>query len=160
MVLKKSYLAGLAVLAGFGLSVAIAQVPSTVSIINPTDLVQVIPGGAPSAQSRYAYPKQLTSQMGYQKRSPATGFSYTFGNSDSLIVLTHSTTLAQGTITFAAAPSDGAQECVYAQNIVTALGLAAGASDQTVTNAVTTIAAAAQVCYLYSLSDKTWTRSK
>ena len=79
------------------------------------------PGGIPSAQSKYAIPAQITSQMGYQKQSPITAFSYTFGNSQSLIVLTNSTTVAQGTITFAAAPSDGANECLYAQNIVTTL---------------------------------------
>ena len=140
-------------------SVAIAQVPQ-VSIINPNDLVQVIPNGQPSAQSRYALPKQITSQMGYQKQSPVTGFAYTFANSDSLIVLTHTTTLAAGTITFAAAPSDGAEECVYAQNIVTALALVGGTSAQTIQNAVTTIGAAARVCYLYSLSNQTWNRSQ
>lgn len=142
-------------------SYAVAQtitVPK-VAIINPTDLVQVLPGGVPSSQSVYAFPKQITSQMGYQKKSPITAFSYTFGNSDSLIVLTHSTTIAQGTITFAAAPSDGAQECLFAQNTVTTLNLAAGASTQTLNNAVTTIAAAAKVCYLYSLSNQTWDRS-
>lgn len=150
-----------AALAAAVASVAVAQIPvPQVSIINPNDLVQVIPRGQPSAQSQYALPKQITSQMGYQKQSPVTGFAYTFGNADSLIVLTHTTTLAAGTITFAAAPSDGAEECIYAQNIVTALALAAGASTQTVQNAVTTIGAAARVCYLYSLSNQTWNRSQ
>lgn len=146
---------------GFAAS-AIAQSVSVpqVSIINTDDLVQVIPHGKPSAQSVYSTPALLVSQRGYQVKSPATGFSYTFGNSDSLIVLTNSTTLAQGTITFASAPSDGAQECLYAQNAVTTLGLAAGSASQTINNAVTTIAAAAQVCYLYSLSSLTWNRSK
>lgn len=140
---------------------AVAQVTvPKVSIINSDDLMQVQVHGQPSAQGKYAYPKQITSQMGYQKKSPATGFSYTFGNSDSLLVLTNSTTVAQGTVTFASAPSDGAQECLYAQNTVTTLGLSAGASTQTIHNAASTITAAAQICYLYSLSDQTWDRSK
>lgn len=160
--MKKFALIAGAALAAFAASLAVAQTISVpkVAIIGSTDLIQVIPGGAPSAQSKYAYPNQITSQMGYQKKSPVTGFTYSFGNADSLIALSHSTTLAEGTITFAAAPSDGAQECVYAQNTVTTLNLAAGASTQTIVNAVTTIGAAAKICYLYSLSDQTWTRSK
>jgi hypothetical protein len=134
-------------------SVPVPQVP----IINPTDLIQVVPLGQPSAQSKYATPAQITSQLGYAKYSPLTAFSYTFANSQSDIVLTHSTTIAQGTITFAAAPSDGARECVFAQNTVTTLNLAAN-TGQTLNNAVTTIAAAARVCYLYSISNLTWDR--
>lgn len=150
-----------AVALGFAAS-ALAQSVSVpqVSIINTDDLLQVIPHGKPQAQSFYSTPALLVAQRGYQVKSPVTAFSYTFANSDSLIVLTHSTTIAQGTITLASAPSDGAQECVYAQNIVTTLAVAAGSASQTVNNAVTTIGAAAQVCYLYSLSSLTWNRSK
>lgn len=158
---RKSLIAAAAVLLGFGGAV-IAQSVSVpqVSSINTTDLIQVVPRGQPSAQSVYSTPALLNSVRGYQVKSPLTAFSYTFANSDSLIVLTHSTTIAQGTITFASAPSDGAQECIYAQNIVTTLGLAAGSNSATINNAVTTIGAAAQICYLYSLSTNTWNRSK
>lgn len=157
---KFALIAG-AVALGFAAS-ALAQSVSVpqVSIINTDDLVQVVPHGKPQAQSQYSTPALLVAQRGYQQKSPVTGFSYTFGNSDSLIVLTHSTTIAQGTITFAGAPSDGAQECLYAQNTVTTLGLVAGANSATINNAVTTITAAAQVCYLYSLSANAWYRSK
>lgn len=158
---RKSLIAAAAVLVGFGGAV-LAQSVSVpqVSIINTDDLVQVLPHGKPSARSVYSTPNLLNSVRGYQVKSPATGFSYTFGNSDSLIVLTHSTTIAQGTITFASAPSDGAQECIYAQNIVTTLGLAAGSNSATINNAVTTIGAAANICYIYSLSSNVWNRSK
>lgn len=160
MQFRKSLIAGLAVLVGFcGAVVAQSVSVPQVSIINTDDLVQVIPHGKPSAQSVYSTPALLVAQRGYQVKSPVTAFSYTFGNSDSLIVLTNGTTVAQGTITFSAAPSDGAQQCLYAQNAVTTLGLA-GNTGQTVNNAVTTIAAAASVCYVYSLSSLTWNRSK
>lgn len=145
----------------FGFAVA-AYAQSTpvpqVSIIGPNDLIQVVPNGVGSAQSLYAKPAQITSQMGYVKASPLTAFSYTFGNSQSILVLTHSSTIAQGTVTLAAAPSDGALECVFAQNIVTTLNSVAN-TGQTIDNAVTTIGAAAKVCYLYSLSTNTWDRS-
>lgn len=161
MQFRKSLIAGLAVLVGFcGAVVAQSVSVPQVSIINTDDLVQVIPHGKPSAQSVYSTPALLVAQRGYQVKSPVTAFSYTFGNSDSLIVLTNGTTVAQGTITFSAAPSDGAQQCLYAQNTVTTLGLAAGSASQTINNAVTTIAAAASVCYVYSLSSLTWNRSK
>ena len=151
----------MAVAAGvFGFVVAaLAQTSSapTSPIVNPTDLFQIIKGGVGSAQSIYVAPAQITSQSGYAKYSPATGFTYTFGNSQSYIILTNSTTVAAGTITFAPAPSDGARECVFAQNTVTSLALAA-ASGQTLDNAVTTLSAATSACYLYSASNATWDR--
>lgn len=127
-----------------------------VSRINPNDLMQVLPGGQPQAQSQYATPAQITSQLGYVKASPLTGFTYTFGNSQSDLVLTHPSTIAAGTVVFASAPSDGAKECVFAQNTVTTLTLSA--PGQTINNAVTTIAALARVCYLFSISNLTWDR--
>lgn len=156
--MKAFLIAGAAAFA-FG-AAAIAQVIPQVQIINPNDLIQVIPRGQPSAQNRYATPNQITSQMGYKKFSPATGFQYTFSNTDSMIVLTNFTTVAAGSITFAAAPSDGAQECVYAQNQVTALQFIVGASNQTINNAATQITAAGKICYLFSLSNNTWDRSR
>jgi hypothetical protein len=149
----------LALGAGFTFSAALAQVTPipNVSIINPTDLIQVVPKGVPSAQSQYATPAQLSSQSGYVKVSPVTGFSYTFGNSQSYLVITSSTTLAQGTVTLASAPSDGARECIYTQNIVTAFAVVAP-TGESINNAVTATTAAANFCYLYSLSNATWDR--
>lgn len=140
-------------------AVAISQTVSVpqVTIINPTDLFQVVPKGQPSAGNVYATPAQITSQMGYVKASPVTGFTYTFGNSQSILVLTHASLLASGTVVFASAPSDGAQECIWAQNGVTTLNLSK-ATGHTINNAVTTIAAASKVCYLFSLSNLTWDR--
>jgi hypothetical protein len=157
--MKKILMAVAAGIFGFAVA-ALAQtiiVPQN-AVVNPTDLFQIIPGGVPSAQNKYVTPPQITSQSGYAKFSPVTGFSYTFGNSQSYIVLTNSTTIAAGTITFAPAPSDGARECVWAQNTVTTLALAA-ASGQTLDNAVTTLSAATAACYLYSASNATWDRN-
>lgn len=157
--MKKLLLASASVVA-FGVTFALAQAPSPIpqaQIVNPNDLIQDIPNGLPSAQNYYVKPAQITSQSGYAKYSPVTGFSYTFGNSQSFIVLTNSTTLALGTITLAAAPSDGAKECIYAQNTITTFGVFAN-TGQTIDNAVTTLSAATSACYLYSLSNTTWDR--
>jgi hypothetical protein len=156
---KLSWIAA-AALVGFAGAV-LAQTISVpqVQIINPTDLFLDVVTGVPSAQSKYATAAQITSKMGYSKFSPLTAFSYTFGNSQSMIVLTMSATAAQGTITLAAAPSDGDQNCLYAKSTVTTLNLAV-ATGQTLDDAVTTIGPLSQVCYLYSLASATWDRSK
>ncbi len=165
MRINKTFLASAMALVAFA-GLALAQTSPAnnqpvarplVTIVNPTDTIAVNPRGVPSAQSTFLNPAQITSQSGYAKYSPLTAFSYTFSNSQSDIVLTHSTTIAQGTVTFAAAPSDGARECIFAQNTVTTLNLAAN-TGQSLNNAVTTIAAAARVCYLYSLANTTWDR--
>lgn len=159
---KKIIVAAAVGLMGFA-AVAFAQnIPPAAQVqsIGQNDLIAIIPNGQPSAQTKYAKPAQINAQMGYQVASPATGFTYTFGNSDSLIVLTPSATLASGTVTLAAAPSDGDQNCLYSKSAVTTLVVAKGDSAQTLNDAVTTIAALAKVCYLYQLSTNTWNRSK
>lgn len=130
-----------------------------VSVINPTDLIQVIPLGAPRAQSVYAKPAQITSQMGYYKSIPSSLFTFTFSNSQSLAVFVPSGTLAYGYVTLAPAPSDGAQECFYSKAAITTLYLSAN-TGQTINDAVTTLAALAKNCYLYSASNMTWDRSQ
>lgn len=133
--------------------------PPVVPLIGPTDTIPIVRSGQPSAQQQYANPAQITSQMGYQKVSPVTGYTYTFGNSQSMIVFTGAVTPLAGTVTFAAAPSDGANQCVYSQGGISTLNLAAGATGQTVRNAVTSLAALAKVCYLYSAADGFWDRN-
>jgi hypothetical protein len=130
-----------------------------VQIINPTDLMQIIVKGQPSAQSQYATPAQVTSQMGYYKSIPASLFTFTFANSQSLAAFVPAGTLAYGYVTLAPNPSDGAQECIYSKSAITTLYLTAS-SGQTLNDAVTTLAALAQNCYLYSASNLTWDRSK
>jgi len=144
-----------------GLSAAVlAQVAvPQVSIINPTDLIQVIPLGQPSAQSKYATPAQITSQSGYYKSAPASLFSFTFGNSQSTAAFDPAGTLAYGYVTFSPAPSDGAQQCVFSTAAITTLYLSAN-TGQTLADAATTLAANGKLCYLYSLSNATWNRSQ
>lgn len=143
-----------------GLSAAVlAQVSvPQVSIINPTDLIQVIPLGQPSAQSKYATPAQITSQSGYYKSVPTSSFTFTFGNSQTTAAFKPAGTLSYGYVTFAPAPSDGAQQCVFSTTAITTLYMSAN-TGQTLADAVTTLAANGKVCYLYSVSNATWNRS-
>lgn len=137
-----------------------SQVPlPQVTIINPTDLIQVVPLGQPSAQSRYATPAQITSQSGYYKSTPISNFTFTFGNSQTTAAFTPAGTLNYGYVTFAPNPSDGAQQCVFSTNAITTLYLSAS-TGQTLTGAATTLAANGKLCYLYSLSNATWNRSQ
>ena len=133
--------------------VTLPQVP----IINPTDLMQIIVKGQPTAQSSYATPSQITSQQGYYKSIPSSLFTFTFANNQSVADFVPSGTLAYGYITLAPSPSDGAQECFYSKSAITTLYLSASAG-QTLNDAVTTLAAVTKNCYLYSASNLTWDR--
>lgn len=162
MRMYKGIIAGVvAGLAGFGVAAWGQNVPypPIQPLITPSDTIPIVQGGAPSAQQKYVIAAQITSQMGYQKVSPVTGFTYTFGNSQSIILFTGTVTPLAGTVTFAAAPSDGADECLFAQGGISTLNLAAGAAGQTIRNAVTTLAAVTKVCYAYSAADGFWDRN-
>ena len=129
-----------------------------VSIINPTDLIQIVPGGNPSVGNRYATPAQITSQSGYYKSAPGSMFNFTFSNTQSTAAFDPAGTLAYGYVTFAPAPSDGAQQCFFSTAAITTFYLAAN-TGQTLADAVTSMAANARNCYLYSKSNATWNRS-
>jgi hypothetical protein len=154
---KIAVAAGLAflLLSGAVLSQSIS-VPQ-VSVINPTDLFQIIPKGMPVAGNVYATPAQITSQFGYYKSAPGSGFTFTYGNTQTYAAFAPSGTIAYGYVTFAPAPSDGARECLFTTNTITTLYLAANTS-QTLNNAVTTLAANTSACYLYSASNTSWDR--
>ena len=127
----------------------------TLSTLLPADLIQVYRAG--TAAITYATPAQVTSQSGYFKGIPSTGFSYTFGNSQSFMALAPTGTISAGTIVLAPAPSDGARECFFTTNTITSLTVSASAG-QSINNAVTTLTANTGACYLYGLSNTTWDR--
>lgn len=138
---------------------AFAQVTlPTLPSIGPTDLFQDIPGGQPGPGWVFVTGAQLTSQYGYVKRVPLTGFTLTFGNSQSYLALNPAGTLATGTVTLAPAPSDGAKECIFTTQTITSLTVSAN-TGQSINNAVTTLSANTGVCYLYSASNTTWDRT-
>lgn len=147
--------------------VVMSQVPfvPTVPTTHQNDLVQIIPNGAPSAQSVYATPAQITNAPGYYKSVPATGFTYQWGPAVTFAAFNPAGTLAAGYMTLASNPSDGSRNCVFSTQTVTLLYICAtstgvGNCVQTgVNNPVTTLAANTSACYTYSLSNATWDRS-
>lgn len=159
--MKHSHIAVLGLGAALAMALASAaaaqSAPTQVLQIHPTDLIQVLPYGIPQPVWVFASPAQLTSQYGYVKNVPLTGFSLIFGNAQSYLGLNPGGTLAAGTVTLAPAPSDGARECIFSTQTITSLTVSAN-SGQSINNAVTTLSANTGACYLYSASNLTWDR--
>jgi hypothetical protein len=150
--------AGVGLLAFAGVAISQSVSVPQVSLLNATDLFQVIPFGRPTSGNVYATPSLITSQYGYQKYgSGATGL-YTFAANQGYIVLHNGTTIAALSIVLAAAPSDGARECIFSSDTVTAITISAN-TGQSINNAATALTANVGVCYIYSLSNLTWDRS-
>lgn len=102
----------------------------------------------------------LNGNLSYSKSVPSTGFAEYFGNFQRTMMLKPSGTLDTGHVYLAAAPIDGAENCLFSTATVTTLTLHAGASTQTLNSAVTTLSANASACYTYSKSNTTWDRSR
>lgn len=138
---------------------ALAQSVPQVQTVSPTnDRIQVIPGGRPSAGNVYGSPAQITAVKGYYRSAPANLFTFTFGNAESLAAFDPAGTLNYGYVTLAPNPSDGTEACVFSTAAITTLYLSAN-TGQTLSDAVTTLAANARNCYVYALSQATWYRS-
>ncbi len=157
---KTTIFAGLVGVLSLG-AVAIAQTISvpTVSSVGTADLLQIIPAGNPRMGNVYVTPALLNSVTGYYKSAPSTGFTFTFGNTQTIAMFRDSTTLSTGSITMPPGPSDGTVACAYSKNIITTLTWAAN-TGQTLNDAVTTLGAAGHACYVYSLSNATWDRAE
>ena len=160
----KSWLLASVVVAALG-ATAVAQNiknvagrPPTLSVVTATDLFQDIPGGNVSVGNFYVTAAQIAGVPGYTKVVPLTGFSLTFGNSQTDMILNPAGTLATGTLITAAAPSDGQRECVLSSQTQTALTWTAN-TGQTINNAPTALVAMVPVCITYSASNLTWDRS-
>ncbi len=101
----------------------------------------------------------VNGNLSYAKVVPLTGFSATFGNFQQELLLKPAGTLAAGYVTMAPQPIDGGKACVFSTQTITALSVSAN-TGQTIADAVTTLAANARACYLYSKGDAVWNRSQ
>ena len=90
----------------------------------------------------------------YDYQTPATGFSYTFTTSNTL-VMNPAGTLATGTITMPASPSDGMTVTFSSTQTITALTVNAN-TGQTIRNAVTGMFAGQSCSYVYRAASTTW----
>lgn len=127
----------------------------TLSKMTGSELFEVY--GLATPTHVYVSARQITSQTGYYKSSPATGFTYTFANTVTRAAFSNTSADSTATITLAPSPSDGARECMFSVGGVTTLTLNANAG-QSINNAVTSLTADVAACYLYSASNTTWDR--
>jgi hypothetical protein len=94
----------------------------------------------------------------YDYQTPTTGFSYTFPAGVQTLLMVPAGTLATGTVTMPAAPSDGMVVKLNSSQAITALTVAAN-TGQSIVSAVTTLAAGGGAAYIYRLSNTTWYRT-
>lgn len=165
MKMKKLLIA--AALGFLGLSgYALSQSAPVVQFLHPTDLIQVIPFGQPSAGNQYATPPEITNQYGYYKSVPGAAFTYTFGVNVTYVAFNPAGTIASGYVTLPANPSDGSEACVFTTQTITAFYVAAN-TGQSITSAggfssgvtSTALSANTRACWGYSLSNATWDRN-
>ncbi len=164
LTLRNTLIAGAIAFLGIT-GLALSQSAPQVSVLHPTDLIQVIPFGQPSAQSFYATPPLITNQYGYYKGTPGAGFAYTVGTNVTYTAFNPSGTLTSGYVTLPANPSDGTRTCVFTTQTITAFYVAAN-TGQSITSAggfssgVTSTALSINTgaCWLYSVSNATWDR--
>jgi hypothetical protein len=94
----------------------------------------------------------------YDYQVLTTGFTYTFAAGTQVLVMNPAGTLATGTITMPAAPSDGMTVRFSTSQIITALTVSAN-TGQSIVSAVTTLAAGGGAAYIYRLTNTTWYRT-
>lgn len=91
----------------------------------------------------------------YDYQTPSTGFSYTFAAGTQTLVMNPAATLAAGTITMPAAPSDGMTITFSSTQQITALTLS-GNTGQTVVGAPTQLIANQPLSFIYRSTNTTW----
>lgn len=113
----------LAALGGLGVGYVVAQVPQPQLRVplSQNDLVQVIPNGAPSAQSVYSYTGAVAGMDLYSYQIPLTAFTITPANGVSYLLLNPGGTLGTGTLTMEAQPSDGQRFSIFTSQTQTAI---------------------------------------
>ena len=135
--------------------------PPQIAVSHPfADLLQIIPNGQPVANSIYTPWASVTNVYGYYK-SPTTiasGFNYQFGTNVTYAQLNNAASITGGYVYLAAAPFDGARNCIFSIGGVGGVVVYAGTTSQTINNAITAMTASTSYCYLYSQSNTTWDR--
>lgn len=159
--MKKFRLIAMALVAGFGISAALAQVYPVPPIPQhvASDLIQVVPNGVPSAQSVYEPWNGVTNVYGYYKNGTGTAsITLNTGANISFVQFANASAIANLYLYLPTAPLDGAQDCYFSIGGVTAMTLYAGVTTDTLNNAITAMTANTRYCYLYSKSNVSWDR--
>lgn len=152
---------GLALVAGFIASAAVAQVipAPQPSALGQADITNVIPGGQPTAQTKYIQTGAIGGQELYSFQVPLTAFAITIPAHTSLMMINPAGTLATGAFTMEATPSDGQRMCLLSTQTQTAMTVA-GNTGQTIGGgaAATALVANTKICYTYIAVTSTWYR--
>jgi hypothetical protein len=90
----------------------------------------------------------------YDYQTPTTGFSYTFAAGTQTLVMNPAGTLATGTITMPASPSDGMTITFSSSQQITALTMSG--NGKSIVGAVTFLPASTGVTYVYRSTGTTW----
>lgn len=166
--MKKLFLGALALLGAIALGTggfAIAQsVVPQVKSIGQSDLVQVIPNGAPSAGNVYAPAGAVAAVELYSYQVPLTAFTITPPDHTSLLYLNPAGTLATGTLTMMLNPSDGQKFCVEDTQTQTAITVSANTGQSMLTSiglgAVTALTANTKYCWYFNKPLGGWIRTQ
>ena len=89
--------------------------------------------------------------------TPSTGFNLTMANSDPVIQLFPSGTLAAGTVTMCAAPADGQMAYIVTKQTISSFTVAPN-SGQSISGAPSTITAQTPLAFIYDQATTTWLR--
>ena len=92
-----------------------------------------------------------------QTATPATGNSITLANTNSVLILKHTATIATLTIVLPAAPSNGQILRICTRSTVTTLTLSAN-TGQTCYGAPSTITPTSQTAFIYEAATLSWYR--
>ena len=146
-------------LAGVAIAQQISPIPK-VANIGTSDLFPEVVGGQPSVPQYYASAAQIAGAPSYQQSTPLTGFSLAFVAGQKNWTITPAGTLATGAFTTEPNPSDGQEECLFSTQTQTAVTLSPNTTvfTQTITNAITAMAANTRYCYQFSKAASTWYR--
>lgn len=150
---------------GVGLALAQAVVLPRVQNITAGDAVSIIPGGNTSARSVYASPGDIAGQEKYSYQIPVTAFAITVPNFISLLYLNPAGTLATGTLTLQANPSDRQKFCLQDTQTQTAITIAASTGQTLAAGTFglatpTALVANTRYCWLFLGALSTWTRTQ
>lgn len=158
--MKRLWLRVLGAGAFLGLGVAVAQVasPPIQTILNwNSDLIPIIPMGAPGPQSKYVTPGALTGVQSYIFGGTViTSATYTYVHGQTLYSVHAAGTLALITPTTEPNPSDGQRECFYSDTITTSLAWTANTGQTIGANVNSVGAAKVPNCIIYDSATATW----
>jgi len=117
--------------------------------------LHIIPTGSGAANASLAF--DLNPRWSYDYSTPTTGFTYTLpSNLVRYVIFNPAGTLATGTFKFTTNPFDGQVVTISTTQQITALTI--NGNGNTVSNAVSTLAAGASVSYLFRSTNTTWYR--